>query len=116
MIDFINKRNNRKIDFIILPSLLSNSNYLENGKFWVFTYKNDAFKLCELRFENLVNNQEKYKANYSNNNKSNSQTNNRDINSLRKQINNLAIEIQISILDNEKLNIISTKYLKIKIR
>jgi hypothetical protein len=88
MIDFINKGNNRKIDFIILPSLFSNGNYLENGKFWVFTYKKDTFKFGALRFESLVNKQEKYNANYSNNSIPNSQTNNRDINSLRKQTNN----------------------------
>ena len=88
MIDFINKGNNRKVDFIILPSLFSNGNYLENGKFWVFTYKKDTFKFGALRFENLINKQEKYNANYSINNIPNSQTNNRDINSLRKQTNN----------------------------
>ena len=88
MIDFINKGNNRKVDFIILPSLFSNGNYLENGKFWVFTYKKDTFKFGKLRFENLVNKQDKYNENYSNNNIPNSQYNNRDLNSLRKQANN----------------------------
>ena len=39
MIDFINKGNNRKVNFVILPSLFSNGNFLENGKYWVFTYK-----------------------------------------------------------------------------
>ena len=48
MIDFINKGNNRKVDFKILPSLFSNGNYLENRKFWVFTYKKDTFKFGEL--------------------------------------------------------------------
>ena len=76
------------VDFIILPSLFSNGNYLENGKFWVFINKKDTFKFGELRFENLVNKKEKYNANYSNNSMPNSQTNNRDINSLRKQANN----------------------------
>ena len=88
MIDFINKGNNRKVNFIILPSLFSNGNYLENGKFWVFINKKDTFKFGELRYENLVNKKEKYNANYSNNSMPNSQTNNRDINSLRKQANN----------------------------
>ena len=41
MIDFINKGNNRKVNFVILPSLFSNGNFLENGKYWVFTYKKD---------------------------------------------------------------------------
>ena len=88
MIDFINKGNNRKVDFIILPSLFSNSNYLENGKFWVFTYKKDTFKFGRLDFENLVNKQDKYNANYVNNNLQNSQTNNKDTNLLRKKTNN----------------------------
>ena len=61
---------------------------MENGKFWVFTYKKDTFKFGKLRFENLVNKKEKYNANYSNNSMPNSQTNNRDINSLRKQASN----------------------------
>ena len=30
MIDFINRGKNRKVNFIILPSLISNGNYLEN--------------------------------------------------------------------------------------
>ena len=49
MIDFINKGNNRKVNFVILPSLFSNGNYLENGKSWVFTYKKDTFKFDEQR-------------------------------------------------------------------
>jgi len=68
MIDFINKGNNRKVNFVILPSLFSNGNFLEYGKFWVFTYKKDTFKFDKLRFENLVNKQEKYNSNYSKNN------------------------------------------------
>ena len=76
MIDFINKGNNRKVDFVILPSLFSNGNYLENGKFWVFTYKKDTFKFDQLKFERIVNKQEKYNATYSKKELSNSQTNN----------------------------------------
>jgi hypothetical protein len=78
MIDFINKGNNRKVNFVILPSLISNDYYLENGKFWVFTYKKDKFKFDknDLKFEDLVDKQEKYNANYPNNNLPNSQTNN----------------------------------------
>ena len=62
MIDFINKGNNRKVNFIILPSLFSNGNYLENGKFWVFTYKKNTFRFDndKLKFESLVNKQDKY--------------------------------------------------------
>ena len=44
MIDFINTGNDRKVNFIILPSLFSNGNFLENGKSWVFTYRKDTFK------------------------------------------------------------------------
>ena len=49
MIDFINRGKNRKVNFIILPSLFSNGNYLQNGKFWVFTYFKNTF-----RFENSI--------------------------------------------------------------
>ena len=44
MIDFINRGKNRKVNFIILPSLFSNGNYLQNGKSWVFTYYKNTFK------------------------------------------------------------------------
>ena len=60
MFDFINTGMNRRVDFIILPSLSSDNKYLENGKFWVFTYKPNTFKFGRLRFENLVNKQERY--------------------------------------------------------
>ena len=64
MIDFINKGNNRKVNFVILPSLFSNGNYLENGKSWVFTYKKDTFKFDEqkqLNFEFIDDRKKKYK-------------------------------------------------------
>ena len=48
MIDFINRGKNRKVNFVILPSLFSNGNFLQNGKSWVFTYLKNTF-----RFENL---------------------------------------------------------------
>ena len=62
MIDFVNKGNNRKVNFVILPSLFSNGNYLENGKSWVFTYKKDTFLFSDsnLYFENLSNKKEKF--------------------------------------------------------
>ena len=63
MIDFINKGNNRKVNFVILPSLFSNGNYLENGKSWVFTYKKDTFKFDEqrqLNFEFIVDRKKKF--------------------------------------------------------
>ena len=55
MIDFINKGNNRKVNFVILPSLFSNGNYLENGKSWVFTYKKNTFYFSDskLDYENI---------------------------------------------------------------
>ena len=88
MIDFINKGNNRKVDFVILPSLFSNGNYLENGKFWVFTYKKDTFKFGELKFESLVNKEEKYNSTDSKKDSSNSKTNNMNTSSLRKEGDN----------------------------
>ena len=48
MIDFINRGKNRKVNFVILPSLFSNGNFLQIGKSWVFTYLKNTF-----RFENL---------------------------------------------------------------
>ena len=60
MLDLINKGNNRKVNFLILPSLLSNDKYLENGKSWVFTYKRNTFKFDRLGFQNLLNKYEKY--------------------------------------------------------
>ena len=50
MIDFINRGKNRKVNFIILPSLFSNGNYLQNGKLWVFTYYKNTFK-----FDDTIN-------------------------------------------------------------
>ena len=53
MIDFINKGKNRKVNFVILPSLFSNDNYLENGKSFVFTYKEDTYKF-EIKDDNKL--------------------------------------------------------------
>ena len=63
MIDFINKGRNRKVNFVILPSLFSNGNYLENGKSWVFTYKKDTFCFSDskLNFENIDDKKEIFK-------------------------------------------------------
>ena len=45
MIDFINMGiRNRKVNFVILPALISNSSLLENGKSWVFTFTKNTFK------------------------------------------------------------------------
>ena len=49
IIDFINRAKNRKVNFIILPSLNSNGIFLQNGKSWVFTFTKNTFK-----FENLI--------------------------------------------------------------
>ena len=53
MIDFINKGKNRKVNFVILPSLVSNKNYLKNGKFWVFTYLENTFKHDKTKLESI---------------------------------------------------------------
>ena len=53
MIDFVNTGKNRKVNFIILPSLFSNGIFLENGKSWVFTYHKDTFKFEDLIIESL---------------------------------------------------------------
>ena len=53
MIDFINRGKNRKVNFIILPSLISNGNFLENGKSFVFTYIKNTFRFEESKIENL---------------------------------------------------------------
>ena len=55
MIDFIN-RGKRKVNFVILPSLFSNGNFLQNGKSWVFTYNKDTFKFEESELDILNKN------------------------------------------------------------
>ena len=56
MIDFINRGNKRKVNFVILPSLFSNGNFLQNGKSWVFTYNKNTFRFeeSELDFLNKI--------------------------------------------------------------
>ena len=44
MIDFINRGKSRKVNFVILPALFSNGNYLQNGKYWVFTFCKNTYK------------------------------------------------------------------------
>ena len=44
MTDFINRGKNRKVNFVILPSLFYNGNYIQNGKFWVFTFYKETFR------------------------------------------------------------------------
>lgn len=55
MIDFLNTGKNKKVNFIILPSLFCNGNFLDNGKSWVFTYYKDTFKFEDLIIESLDN-------------------------------------------------------------
>ena len=64
MIDFINRGKNRKVNFIILPSLFSNGIYLQNGKFWVFTYLKNTFRFPNEEngyFDNLLKEEKKEK-------------------------------------------------------
>ena len=53
MIDFINRGKNRKVNFVFLPSLFSNGNFLQNGKSWVFTYTKNTFRFKDLKDESL---------------------------------------------------------------
>ena len=53
MIDFINRGKNRKVNFVFLPSLFSNGNFLQNGKSWVFTYTKNTFRFKDLKDELL---------------------------------------------------------------
>ena len=53
MIDFINRGKNRKVNFVILPSLIANGYFLENGKSWVFTFYKNTFKFDDSINESL---------------------------------------------------------------
>ena len=53
MIDFLNRGKNRKVNFIILPALISNGSYLQNGKYWVFTFYKNTFKFKDMMNEAL---------------------------------------------------------------
>ena len=46
MIDYLNNKGgkNKKVNFVIFPSLYSNGKFLENGKKWVFTYFDEKKK------------------------------------------------------------------------
>ena len=46
MIDYLNNKGgkNKKVNFVIFPSLYSNGKFLENGKKWVFTYFDESKK------------------------------------------------------------------------
>ena len=60
MIDFINRGKNRKVNFIILPSLNANGRFLQNGKSWVFTYINDTFRFQKEQINQYLNKKEKF--------------------------------------------------------
>ena len=51
MLDILNKGSDRKVNFIFLPSLYSNGNYIENGKQWAFTYINGPKKKKTFYFD-----------------------------------------------------------------
>ena len=53
MIDFINRGKSRKVNFVILPALFSNGNFLQNGKFWVFTFCKNTYKFEDAMIEPL---------------------------------------------------------------
>ena len=53
MIDFINRGKSRKVNFVILPALFSNGNFLQNGKYWVFTFCKNTFKFEDAMIEPL---------------------------------------------------------------
>ena len=53
MIDFINRGKSRKVNFVILPALISSGNFLQNGKAWVFTFTNNTFKYEDTIIETL---------------------------------------------------------------
>ena len=90
MIDFINRGKNRKVNFIILPSLIFNGNYLENGKSWVFTFTNNTFKFDVLmnQYLNELLNQENL--------------------TLQKIKDNLIIKVFCKVINEEKIITIMT--------
>ena len=60
MIDFINRGKNRKVNFVILPSLYANGRFLQNGKTWVFTYINDTFRFDKEVITQTLNKKDKF--------------------------------------------------------
>ena len=61
MIDYFNKGSkDKKVNFVIFPSLYSNGKFLENGKQWVFTYfdtaKKKTFYFKEPKLIHLIKN------------------------------------------------------------
>ena len=65
MYDILNRGKERKVNFVFLPSLYSNGNFLENGKKWVFTYTNNdkkrTFKFEDINLTPLIKAKDKFK-------------------------------------------------------
>ena len=59
MIEYPHNHGNKNVNFVYFPSLISNDNYLEKGKQWVFTYIENKkkrtfyFEKIELKLENI---------------------------------------------------------------
>ena len=92
MIDFINRGHNRRVNFVILPSLISNKNFLQNGKSWVFTYIKNTFKFQESELI-LLNNNSK-----------------RDSNQLSNSLKNISLEINKIKKDNAYYVVATTNF------
>ena len=59
MVDYAHNKGKKKVNFVFFPSFESNNNYLDNGKQWVFTYKDDkkkTFYFKEIKLEPLIKN------------------------------------------------------------
>jgi len=59
-----NNEENKKVNFVYFPSLMSNDNYLEKGKKWVFIYINDnkkkTFYYEDIKLEPLIDKKQKF--------------------------------------------------------
>ena len=53
MIDFVGGGKNRKVNFVILPALISNGSFLQNGKYCVFTFSKNTFKFEDVMVKAL---------------------------------------------------------------
>ena len=63
MIDYTHNKGKKKVNFVFFPSFKTKDNYLENGKQWVFTYKDDkkiTFYFKDLKLEPLINKNNKF--------------------------------------------------------
>ena len=49
----VNRGKNRKVNFVFLPSLFSNGNFMQNGKSRVFTYTKNTFRFKDVKDESL---------------------------------------------------------------